>query len=96
MTSGKQVLLSLIILSLSLLWFENTSTDICLQNLLFNSENHSWLLENPEWYVRFIFYDGIKIFLIILALSILSACLCSDRLILSASINMAYVLFLFH
>jgi len=71
MTAGKHVLLSVIALCVTLIWFETSSTDIWLQNLLFNNQNSTWLLHNPGQVVSFIFYDGIKILLVLSALGIL-------------------------
>lgn len=42
-----------------------------LQDLLFNSQNNSWAIDNPGRIVHFIFYDGIKILLVLSALAIL-------------------------
>lgn len=68
---AKQILLSAIILLLTLLWFETTSTDIWLQNLLFNEYNNTWMIDTPGRLLSFIFYDGIKKLLIILSVAIL-------------------------
>ncbi|HHJ34498.1 MAG TPA: phosphatase PAP2 family protein, partial [Gammaproteobacteria bacterium] len=51
--------------------FEITPADIWFQNLLFDTQNHAWLLQHPGKLVSFVFYDGIKILLIISALSLL-------------------------
>jgi membrane-associated PAP2 superfamily phosphatase len=71
MTAGKHVLLSIIALSLTLIWFETTSTDIWLQNLLFDNQNQTWLLHNPGQIVSLLFYDGIKTLLVLSAVTIL-------------------------
>lgn len=71
MSPGKHVLYSAITLGIVLIWFELTSTDIWLQDLLFNHQHNTWLLNNPVRVVRFMFYDGIKAFLVLSALAIL-------------------------
>ncbi len=54
-----------------LLWFELTTTDIWLQDFLFNAQDNAWLLDAPGQVLSFIFYDGIKKLLILFALGIL-------------------------
>jgi len=71
MTPAKQILYSAIVLIIALLWFELTSTDIWLQNILFNPQNKTWFLDSPGPVLSFIFYDGIKKLLILFALAIL-------------------------
>jgi len=71
MTTTKHVLFSAIALIIALLWFELTNTDLWLQNLLFNAQNNTWLIDSPGWLLSFVFYDGIKKLLILFALAIL-------------------------
>jgi len=71
MTPAKQIFFSTVALILTLLWFELTDTDLWLQNLLFNTQNNTWLIDSPGWLLRFVFYDGIKKLLILFALAII-------------------------
>lgn len=70
-TPGRQILLSAVMLVIALLWFELTTTDIWLQDFLFNAQDNAWLLDAPGQVLSFIFYDGIKKLLILFALGIL-------------------------
>jgi len=71
MAPAKQVLYAAIILIITLLWFELTSTDVWLQNFLFNAQNNTWFLDSPGRILSFVFYDGIKKLLILFALGTL-------------------------
>lgn len=70
-TPTRQILYSAVALIIALLWFELTSTDMWLQNLLFNAQNNTWVVNNPGRLLHFVFYDGIKKLLILFALAIL-------------------------
>ncbi len=71
MTPAKQIILSSIVLGLALFYFEVTSSDIWLQNLLFNAQSNTWFLDKPGQILSFVFYDGIKKLLVLSALAIL-------------------------
>jgi membrane-associated PAP2 superfamily phosphatase len=71
MTAGKHVLISIIALCLALIWFELTSTDIWMQDILFNRQTNTWLLHKPGWLLHFALYDGIKILLVLVAFALL-------------------------
>lgn len=79
MTAKKHILLSIIAFGVTLIWFETVSTDMSLQNLLFNNQNNTWLLHNPSKVVSFIFYDGIKILLVLSALAIIISLLIFNK-----------------
>lgn len=64
----RQILLSLISLFIALIWFELTPTDVWLQSFLYDSGRHEWLLNQPGDMAKFIFYDGIKILLVLVEL----------------------------
>jgi membrane-associated PAP2 superfamily phosphatase len=71
MTPSKQILISIVVLGLALLYFETTSADIWLQNLLFDASSKRWFIDAPGKILSFVFYDGIKKLLILFALAIL-------------------------
>lgn len=73
MTINKQIVLTLFILVLSIVFFALTTIDTLIQDTMFNDETHQWILDNQLQPYKFIFYDGIKKLLILFALSFLIA-----------------------
>ncbi len=70
---SKQVIYSSAALFACLVFFESTNIDLFLQSLFYDNDTHSWILNQPPRFIRFLFYDGIKKLLVIFALSILLA-----------------------
>jgi len=68
---GKHILLSIVALFIALFWFEFSDMDRWLQNLLFNSQNNTWIISKPGQLVNFIFYDGIKGLLVVFAATLI-------------------------
>ena len=75
MSLNRQLVVTLILLTATVIFFALTSVDIVVQDLFFNQETHQWVLGRDEEPYRFIFYDGIKKLLILVALSFLFALL---------------------
>lgn len=73
MANNKQIIFTSILLILSVLFFSYSDIDIVIQDKLFDIQTHTWLLDRDLQPYKFIFYDGIKKFLIILAISFLIA-----------------------
>lgn len=57
---NKQIIITSIILSFSVLLFEYSNIDISVQDYLFNFESNQWILDRDEKISKLIFYDGIK------------------------------------
>jgi len=73
MNLTKQILLTSTILLFTIVLFSLTNLDIPVQDLFYNSTTKTWILDNNLQPYKFIFYDGIKILLILFALSFLIA-----------------------
>jgi len=52
-------------LILALIVFEVTEIDLHIQDLFYNFQNHHWLIDRHSALLRFVFYDGAKILLIL-------------------------------
>lgn len=70
LTSGKQVAYSAVALTIVIVWFQMTSTDLWIQKLLFDNSSHTWLLDKTDPVMRFVFYDGIKKLLVLFCVGI--------------------------
>lgn len=68
---GRQVVFSAAALVVVLLWFELTHTDMWVQQYLYDATDKVWLLDHPARILSFLFYDGIKIALVLLAIGIM-------------------------
>ncbi len=68
---NKQILITSICLIYVIILFEFTSLDVLVQNLFFDNDTNTWVLNRNEVILKFLFYDGIKKLLIIFAFSIL-------------------------
>jgi len=70
-SSTKQIVFTALLLLISIVFFGLSTLDINLQDLLYNTQTHQWLLsKNTEPY-HFIFYSGIKKLLILIAIILL-------------------------
>lgn len=56
---------TLVSLILTLIVFEVTEIDLHIQDLFYNFQNHHWLIDRHSALLRFVFYDGAKILLIL-------------------------------
>ncbi|WP_295012234.1 phosphatase PAP2 family protein [Sulfuricurvum sp.] len=63
--------MSAIALTLSVIFFGLSGTDIWVQNHFYNPLENKWLLDRDEPILKFIFYDGIKRLIIILNVLVL-------------------------
>ncbi len=68
MAPAKQLWLTAITLVAAVLFFGLSGTDIWVQSHFYNSLTHQWIVDTNNTVLKFIFYDGIKRLLIILAL----------------------------
>lgn len=68
---NKNILITSIIVVFIIVLFELSDFDIFVQNFLYDFESKTWLVNKSEPIFKFFFYDGIKVVLIILALSLL-------------------------
>ncbi len=65
---NKQIFLTIIILTITIIFFGVTNVDISVQDLFYNQSTKEWILDSHLQPYKFIFYDGIKKLLIIIAL----------------------------
>ncbi len=73
MSINKYIVFTIIILFITIVFFQYTNVDIWLQNYFYNFETHKWLVDRNEPISKFIFYNGIKKLLIIFAVCVLFA-----------------------
>ena len=73
MTLNRQIVLVSLILAAVILFFGMTDIDIDVQDLFYNYSTHKWILDGSLQPYKFIFYDGIKKFLIAIAVLFLLA-----------------------
>ena len=69
----KQIILTFIILVSTIILFSYTNFDENIQNYFYNFETHKWILDKNLQPYQFIFYKGIKIVLIFIAILFLIA-----------------------
>ena len=70
-SSTKQLVITTFLLIFVIVIFEFTSLDIFVQNFFFDVESKTWLINKKEPTLKFFLYDGLKVLLILFALSIL-------------------------
>ena len=71
MIINKQIFVTLFVLFVTIVYFSYSNLDFVVQNTFFDFKTHSWMLNSYIQPYRFIFYDGIKKLLILLAFSFL-------------------------
>ena len=71
MTLGRQIVLTAALLVLSVYLFGVTDIDLWVQDLLYDTQTHQWILDRNLQPYRWIFYDGVKAVLVLFALSML-------------------------
>jgi membrane-associated PAP2 superfamily phosphatase len=76
----KHLSITLIFIFLTLIIFQFTEIDIIIQDHLFNFELHKWLIDKKDKFFKFIFYDGVKVLLILFTVSILFILIFSKKL----------------
>lgn len=67
MDSTKNIVVTFIVLLGSILFFGLTQTDIVIQSHFYNPLTRQWIVDGNNEVLKFIFYDGIKRLLIIIA-----------------------------
>ena len=67
MQVNKQIILTALLLLLSIIFFGLSPLDIEIQDLLYNTQTHQWLLSKNAQPYHFIFYTGAKKLLILVA-----------------------------
>jgi membrane-associated PAP2 superfamily phosphatase len=73
MASAKNILTTALILLGAILFFGLSPTDIWVQTHFYNPLTHGWMVDSTDSVFKFIFYDGIKRLLIIVAILFLLA-----------------------
>lgn len=71
MSPAKNIGLTAFVLVATILFFGLSGTDIWVQKHFYNPLTHRWILDSDNTVLRFIFYDGIKRLLIIVAVLLL-------------------------
>jgi len=71
LSSNKQIVITFLLLCFSVLFFALTNADIFMQDIFFNAHTHTWLVNKTAQPYEFLFYSGIKKFLIIFAVTLL-------------------------
>ena len=69
--STKQIIITTFLLVVVIALFEFTNLDIFVQNFFYNFETNTWLIDKKEAILKFFLYDGLKVLLILFAISIL-------------------------
>lgn len=67
MESTKNILITAIVLSVAVLFFGLSPADIWVQKHFYNLATHQWILDTNNTVLKFIFYDGVKRLLIVIA-----------------------------
>lgn len=67
MESTKNILIAAIVLIVAVLFFGLSPADIWVQKHFYNIETHQWILDTNNTVLKFVFYDGIKRLLIVIA-----------------------------
>ncbi len=67
MESTKNIAITALILIVAVLFFGLSGTDVWVQNHFYNSLTHQWIVDTSNAVLKFIFYDGIKRLLIVIA-----------------------------
>ncbi len=68
---NKHILLAILLLIVTILFFQYTNVDIEVENLFYNFQTHKWLIDENNKLLDLIFYSGIKKVLIVFGLSLL-------------------------
>ena len=69
----KQLIVTIVLLVVTILFFEYSNVDIWVENLFYNSTTHTWLIDRDNKILKVIFYNGIKKLLIAIAVMMLFA-----------------------
>lgn len=67
MESTKNILITAIVLIMAVLFFGLSPADIWVQKHFYNLATHQWILDTNNTVLKFVFYDGIKRLLIVIA-----------------------------
>ena len=68
---NKQIIITATILIAVIALFQFSHLDIFVQSFFYNFDSKSWLIDKDEPILKFFLYDGMKIFLILIAVAIL-------------------------
>jgi len=77
--SARRALVSLLLLLATLAVAELTSIDLQVQHLMYSADTSQWLWQKSEPIKRLLFYDGIKILLVVFALCLLVVATVGNR-----------------
>lgn len=71
MESTRNIVITAVVLMLAVLFFGLSGTDIWVQSHFYNPITHRWIVDDQNTILSFIFYDGIKRLLIMIAVILL-------------------------
>ena len=63
----KQLIITIVLLIITILFFQFSNVDVWVENLFYNALTHNWLIDRNDKILKIIFYTGIKKLLIALA-----------------------------
>ena len=69
----KQLIVTIVLLVVTILFFQFSNVDVWVENLFYNSATHTWLIDRDNKILKVIFYTGIKKLLITVAVMMLFA-----------------------
>ena len=69
----KQLIVTIVLLVVTILFFQFSNVDVWVENLFYNSATHTWLIDRDNKILKVIFYTGIKKLLITVAVMMLLA-----------------------
>ena len=67
----KQLIITIVLLIITILFFQFSNVDVWVENLFYNASTHTWLIDRNDKILKIIFYTGIKKLLIALAVIML-------------------------
>lgn len=71
MSAAKNIWVTALVLVVAILFFGLSGTDVWVQKHFYNPLSHQWIVDTNNTVLKFIFYDGIKRLLIIVAVLLL-------------------------
>ena len=69
--NNKQIVITILLLVFVIALFQFTNLDIILQSFFYDFETKSWIIDKNEPILKFFFYDGFKLLIIIFGVAIL-------------------------
>ncbi|MBF0264937.1 MAG: phosphatase PAP2 family protein [Gammaproteobacteria bacterium] len=74
-----QILLSIFLLLVSIIFFEYTSADLIVEQFFYDYNAHHWLINQNQALLKFIFYDGVKALFVLFLLTLIVLIFFTDK-----------------